>query len=130
MLDGSKCETNATNNDIQLRNVTIAGCSSTSTFFEIGTSGATWTAAQVGTWFLTSSFGNDTLMNNSSLKVTDPWGATPNFLPQTSSPLLGTANFTNSNLSSGFDVVTYRGAFGTTDWLSGWVNYDPQNSAY
>lgn len=29
-----------------------------------------------------------------------------------------------------FDKVNFRGAFGTTDWTSGWANFDPQNTAY
>lgn len=29
-----------------------------------------------------------------------------------------------------FDKVNYRGAFGTTDWTTGWSNFDPQNTAY
>jgi hypothetical protein len=29
-----------------------------------------------------------------------------------------------------FDKVNFRGAFGTTDWTSGWANYDPQNKVY
>ncbi|MGB4414420.1 MAG: hypothetical protein WBI53_05990, partial [Paludibacter sp.] len=29
-----------------------------------------------------------------------------------------------------FDEVNFRGAFGTTDWTSGWSNFDPQNTAY
>ncbi|OFX35105.1 MAG: hypothetical protein A2X08_04860 [Bacteroidetes bacterium GWA2_32_17] len=128
LLDGTKCETNATNSDLQLQNVTIAGCTDASSFFSVASSGATWSASQVATWYLGAN--NDTLMSNSSLKVTDPWGTTPNFLPLSNSPLLGTASFTNPNIATGFDVVSYRGAFGTTDWLSGWANFDPQNSAY
>lgn len=129
LLDGTKCETNATNGDLQIQNVTISGCTSASTFFSVASSGATWTASQLASWYFGAS--NDTLMNNSSLKVTDPWGVIPNFLPQSGSPLLGTASFTNTILQdSFFDNVSYRGAFGTTDWLSGWANYDPQTTAY
>jgi len=129
LLDGSKCENNATNTDLQVKNVTITGCSSASTFFSVASSGATWSVSQLASWFLSAS--NDTLMNNSSLKITDPWGATPNFMPQSGSSLLGTANFTYPLLQdSFFENVMYRGAFGTNDWLSGWVNYDPQNSTY
>jgi len=29
-----------------------------------------------------------------------------------------------------FDHVNYRGAFGATDWTSGWANWDPQNTPY
>jgi len=29
-----------------------------------------------------------------------------------------------------FDKVNYRGAFGQTDWTTGWSNFDPQNAVY
>ena len=29
-----------------------------------------------------------------------------------------------------FDHVNYRGAFGNTDWTSGWANFDPQTTSY
>jgi hypothetical protein len=29
-----------------------------------------------------------------------------------------------------FDKVKFRGAFGTTDWTTGWSNFDPQNTVY
>jgi hypothetical protein len=47
------------------------------------------------------------------------------------SPLLGSAAFTNSNLLDPFFTpVTYIGAFGTTDWTSGWANWNPQTTNY
>jgi hypothetical protein len=56
----------------------------------------------------------------------------PNFLPATGSILLSGASFTNTHLSGNSFItsVTYRGAFGTTDWTSGWCNFDPQNTDY
>lgn len=47
-------------------------------------------------------------------------------LPQTGSPLLdgGVA------LPAGFEPNTYIGAFGSTDWTTGWTNFDPQNTDY
>ncbi|MBP1618016.1 MAG: hypothetical protein H6Q14_1843, partial [Bacteroidetes bacterium] len=38
--------------------------------------------------------------------------------------------FSQSIDNSFFDQVMYRGAFGTTDWTSGWANFDPQNTVY
>ncbi len=29
-----------------------------------------------------------------------------------------------------FDKVSFRGAFGSTDWTAGWSNFDPQNKVY
>lgn len=63
------------------------------------------------------------------VKLTDPFNLTnPNFLPQTGSPALtgSFATFPNANI----EAVTYRGAFGTTNWLTGWANFNPQNNAY
>jgi hypothetical protein len=45
--------------------------------------------------------------------------------------LLSGASFTNSRLTDAFFTqVAYRGAFGTTDWTTGWCNFDPQNTNY
>ena len=50
------------------------------------------------------------------------------YTPAAGSPLLGAASFTGW---TGFDVVTYIGAFdGTNNWLSGWTCFDPQNQQY
>ena len=47
------------------------------------------------------------------------------------SPLLTGASFSNPILNDPFfDQVTYRGAFGTTNWAAGWTNFDPQTTAY
>ncbi|SFQ25145.1 T9SS type A sorting domain-containing protein [Hymenobacter arizonensis] len=48
------------------------------------------------------------------------------------------AGFTNAKLTgagnggpnSTFDVVTYRGAFGATNWATGWTNFNPQITCY
>jgi len=52
----------------------------------------------------------------------------PNLMPKTGSPALSGADFTGMN--SFFTPTTYRGAFGDTDWTSGWTNFDPQNTNY
>ena len=45
-----------------------------------------------------------------------------------SPPLPGTASFAGW---TGFDTVTYIGAFdGSTNWMNGWTNFDPQNAKY
>ncbi len=55
-----------------------------------------------------------------------------NHAPQTGSPLLGAADFTNDKVASGFDKVSYIGAFASDAdrWDTGWTNYDPQNTNY
>jgi hypothetical protein len=36
----------------------------------------------------------------------------------------------NGGVNSTFDVVTYRGAFGATNWATGWTNFNPQITCY
>lgn len=57
---------------------------------------------------------------------------TPNFLPKSGSILATKAAvFTDAKVSdSFFEKVSYVGAFGTTDWTSGWASYDPQLLPY
>ena len=55
----------------------------------------------------------------------------PALIPPAGSVLLTGASFTNRRLTDPFfTAVTYRGAFGTQDWTSGWCNWDPQNTVY
>ena len=123
LIDGTLTETNADNADLQFRNNVIAGCASN---LEV-VSGSTW---DITTWFNTAGFNNAIYANNSDLMITDPYNLDgPNFLPGAGSPVLTGADFTNSNLS-GFEQVNYKGAFGATDWTSGWSNWNPQNTNY
>ena len=125
LVDGSLCEANATNNDLQVRNTIVAGCASP---LEVA-GGSTW---DVTTWFNTSGWGNSVLANVSDLGMATPILLTsPNFLPNAGSVLLSGADFTNSNLSDPFfQQVTFRGAFGAENWTSGWTNFNPQNTTY
>ncbi|MBN8876829.1 MAG: hypothetical protein J0I32_04730 [Sphingobacteriales bacterium] len=52
----------------------------------------------------------------------------PNYMPKTGSPALTGAVFTG--LDPFFTSVTYRGAFGTTNWTSGWTSFSPQTNVY
>ncbi len=51
----------------------------------------------------------------------------PNFLPKTGSPALTGASFFGL---TGFTVTTYIGAFGTTNWMTGWTSFTPQTNVY
>ncbi len=47
------------------------------------------------------------------------------------SSLLNGAAFTHVALNDTFfDIVSYKGAFGTTDWTAGWANFTPQTTVY
>ena len=106
---------------MQFKNNIIASCNTPLAV----ASGSTF---NISTWFNDISFGNSIQYTNANL-TTDPYASTPNFLPVGGSPLLSGADFTGMNLSS-FQQVTFRGAFGTTNWTQGWANWDPQNTAY
>jgi hypothetical protein len=121
LVDGSACEGNATGDALQVRNTIIATCNTPLAV-------ASGSSFNINAWFTTPSYGNSIQFDNNGL-ATAPYASTPNFLPAGGSILLSGADFTNTNLS-GMEVVTFRGAFGTTDWTSGWANWDPQNTAY
>lgn len=54
----------------------------------------------------------------------------PAFVPQSGSPLL-TGAVTGGKVGGAFFTpVTYRGAFGTDNWLAGWTNVNPQSTDY
>ncbi len=62
-----------------------------------------------------------------SSTIFEPLNGAPTLIPTASSPLTSGADFTGL---SGFQTVTYRGAFGTTDWTTGWVNWNPGITDY
>jgi len=115
----------AQNNVLQIENCIMSGMG---TNYKENATSLQGTAA----WYLAPERNNSVLATNDSLQVTDPFNLTsPNFLPLAGSPLLSGASFTNSRLTDSFlTPVTYRGAFGTTDWTAGWCNFDPQNTDY
>lgn len=59
--------------------------------------------------------------------LTDPFNLTnPNFLPKTGSePLKGTFQSV-----PGIKAETFRGAFGTDNWMTGWTNFNPSGATY
>lgn len=88
-------------------------------------------------YFRTAALGNRLFATISDLQLSgNPLTLTsPLAFPQSGSPLATGATWTNAKVASGFDKVTYIGAFGptetsTTSWASGWTNFDPQNTEY
>lgn len=68
---------------------------------------------------------------NATLKLVNPFAASPDFRLQSTSPALTGADFTNTKLAGFFTSVAYKGAFdGTTDWTAGWANFSPQFTDY
>lgn len=73
--------------------------------------------------------GGITYTNAADIMLTAPFNVdAPNYLPMTGSPALTGANFTGADAF--FTAVAYRGAFGTTNWLTGWASFTPQTNAY
>jgi len=130
LIDGSATEANMNNNDLQIENTIIAGANSSSFFAVSSTSSLT--ANDIRTWFKSSTRNNDTLATSTDLQISDAFNySTPNFLPSAGSPALSGASFSNSRLSNSFiQSVSYRGAFGNTDWTSGWANFIPESTVY
>ena len=77
------------------------------------------------------SYSNTFFFSEQSNKYFDSWTSlvgADGYTPIAGSPLLGAASFAGW---TGFDTVTYIGAFdGSNNWLSGWTNFDPQNTKY
>jgi hypothetical protein len=62
--------------------------------------------------------------------VFDPLSATPTFLPAAGKPLASGAGFDGFTNAFFDKTVSYRGAFGATDWTTGWTNWTPQQTDY
>jgi hypothetical protein len=124
LIDGSTTEANATNNDLMFRHSVLAGMSTPLAV----ASGSTW---DINSWFNTSGWDNSIVSNWTDLLIPQPVNLTsPDLRPGATSPLLTGAVYDGPFADSFFDQVSYRGAFGTTDWTSGWTNFDPQNTPY
>ncbi len=69
-----------------------------------------------------------TYTNANDINLENPFTLNaPNFLPKAGSPALTGADFTGL---TGFTTTTYRGAFGTTNWMQGWTSFTPQTNVY
>ena len=132
-IDGQKgnSPTRADANELQIENTILAGMT-TNYVEKTGTVAVPYTVAQHEAYFRSAS-----RSNVDNLTVADIIGSSlisltsPALLPPAGSVLLSGASFTNSRLTDTFFTpTTYRGAFGTQDWTSGWCNWNPQNTAY
>ncbi len=125
MIDGSGCESAATSDALQVRNTVLSGYTNA---FETS-SGSSF---DISGWFNTPSYGNKTYSANSALGLKDPFNLTnPNPLPNDTSVLLSGADFSAPQLANSFFTqVSYRGAFGTTNWTLGWAEWDPNGQPY
>ena len=124
-VDGVTTQDNWCGGTLQFENNIISGNTLTTVTPATGGTGSCFSSGG----FLTST---STYAANTSLMITDPFNlSAPNFLPQGGSPVLSGASFTNPRLTDPFFTsVSYRGAFGTTDWTKVWANWDPNNTTY
>ena len=122
-LEGPSMELYNAANGPEIKNCLKAGMVKN---FNAKTDGTSLTQEQYETMF---SSGNNTIYaENSELQLTNAWNwGNVNAVPQSGSPALTGASFTGL---TGFETVTFRGAFGTQNWAQGWTNWDPVNTNY
>jgi len=127
--NGTPTDNNIKANNLLIQNTTIAGCAKPLDYAVSSTAPTGWSAADVTNWFSTST-GNSILNTNDEVKLAAAYNyTTPDFTPQTGSPLLTGASFSNAKVSgSFFTAVGYRGAVGSTGddatWWKGWTLLD------
>jgi hypothetical protein len=122
-LDDASTEANALAGDLKVENCVFAAMT-TLTQVDDGSS------FDINTWFTAN--GNTALDNNGDMGVVDAFNLTnPNMTLSNGSVLSTGASFADTDLTDMFFTnVPYKGAFGDTDWTSGWANWDPQNTVY
>jgi hypothetical protein len=138
---GSTTQTWADEGKLNVTNCIIAGSVQNFQDRQYWTGGAQFDPTASGTfaenYFNRANSGNRTLSAIADLKLSgNPLTLTnPVVFPASDSPLTSGYDWTNAKVSSGFDKVSYIGAFGpsetaTNNWTTGWCNFDPQNTAY
>ncbi len=91
------------------------------------TAGGVISAADVKT--KVEALGTTTYANADEIGLEAPFNwDNPNYLPKAGSPALTGADFAGMDIF--FTQVAFRGAFGTTNWTTGWVSFTPQTNAY
>ncbi len=125
-LDGTTTFANAQANSLEISGVVLANM----TVAAVNGAGGV-VAADALAWFNAAGKGNTIVTDVAGLGLNAQFAnlTAPQFLPSAGSLLLS-GGVTNAKLSGGLTATTYRGAFGTTDWTSGWANFDPQNKQY
>jgi hypothetical protein len=126
-IDGDSCHRNADSLWLAFQNNIVSGA--VLNLDSIGPAANTW---GISNWFNTLNTGNTTLAQSSDVMLTAPHSyATPDFRPATGSPALTGGSFTNAKLASGFDnTPTYRGAFGSVNWMENWTSFTPDTNPY
>jgi hypothetical protein len=134
-VDGTITQADAIAGNLTVENTTLAAMTTNIGNYVVsgGQINITPAATNIQEWFNNTTRRNNTVTNLSSVGVSSVNMANPmtTLLPTSNSPLLTGATFTNPRISGAFfDKVNFRGAFGTTNWTTGWANFDPQNTDY
>lgn len=141
ILDGDKGNTVdcAKNGMLRLQNLVFAGMTALGTdnnkkyedeYYDKGTDTYDTTRVSYSHEFFMAQPGNQ-VMTEAELNLTDAANVGQAYCPGANSPLLSGASF--SGITNLFiNQVNYIGAFGgsTDNWMSGWTNFDPQNTVY
>lgn len=128
-LDNTSTWANADGGGLQLRGVTLGNV----VMPYAGKNGIS--DDQAKTFFTTAAFKNemyeaaklsDLKLNANAFNLT---GAAA-FLPQAGSPLLSNTVWDGKGADAFFTKESFRGAFGTSNWLEKWTNFNPQQTEY
>lgn len=128
-IESTSTQTNANNGDLRFKNSVLVQM--TDTLLALSSGANTTTGFNITSFYNTAGFSNSTLNNVTDAVFTNVSLTDPDFTLSSFSPLNTGAAFTDSYISgSWFQQVSYRGAFGATDWTDCWAEFDPQNEAY
>ena len=92
-----------------------------------------YTSIDLKNFLLQTALDNRQYTSASEFLLKDPlnYNNNPDPTPDANSPLLNGAKFDSAPFSDAFfKKVTYRGAFGTENWMQGWVNFTPLQTNY
>jgi hypothetical protein len=131
LIDGSKgrpTDLNINDSTLRIRNSIIAGCPVPISYAASGTVPTGATTATIQAWFTNPFFGNSILATNDDARFVNPFNyGFPDYGPFGTSPAVTGASFTDAKLSTGFTVVTFRGAIAPSGpdatWHKGWTKF-------
>lgn len=124
-LDGTGVAAACLNDSLKLKNLIIAGCPTIA-----DTTAMNGNGFNALNFFNTAAFQNRSYTNNTDVMLTNPYGFENggSWIPLAGSPALTGSGFTWAPLTDPFfNQTTFVGAFGTSDWTSGWAQFNPVN---
>jgi hypothetical protein len=129
LLDGAATQANFTNGTLKIRNTVVTGTGTPYT--PLNVAGGS-TAADFTTAFSNAAWANALVEDPATLNIASGFLQTPavDFRPGAGSPVLTGASFAELTDEFFDKTVTYKGAFGTENWATGWTNFDPNQADY